>query len=483
MFDPVLLSALMKYERDFQAVGPTLCDSFLLKWMKRQQGSDTSSQHTLSKIMRANLKMDLEITASAARVHDLQRQVEKLTTENNWGGLFATPGGKKNLVRFLVESVQPPTFRNYMKNVVNVSMPELQRDPQAFFDVLKVKTKIFDEMNAIGHDKGNRDAEKKRKDGKRKHGGADRKHDAKKVKTDRKNVKCLKCGQEGLFMAECPQKPTKEEQELLLKKHRAQVSMKKSSDNKSPKLTYVLRVESSQCNDTNSIDVIVANHQLVIKGILDSGAEATIVPMRIAQRILEIDNNVVMSRLDSEVEVELPNGSSDRITYEIILDLVLRSKAGKLMVPSRRCLVWDINSDAILLGDDLLKAIGIDPKSALNSMIAHTSAAGKSMLETDEDCSPVIGISSDDEIDKALRKMVNDAISDGMSGHMKDPVLKLVMKHKDVRRRSLGPDPPAKVTPLVTKLKAGAEPVRCKARRYSKEPRNHKPAQRAWVDL
>ena len=161
MFDPVLLSALMKYERDFQAVGPTLCDSFLLKWMKRQQGSDTSSQHTLSKIMRANLKMDLEITASAARVHDLQRQVEKLTTENNWGGLFATPGGKKNLVRFLVESVQPPTFRNYMKNVVNVSMPDLQRDPQAFFDVLKVKTKIFDEMNAIGHDNGNRDAEKK----------------------------------------------------------------------------------------------------------------------------------------------------------------------------------------------------------------------------------------------------------------------------------------------------------------------------------
>jgi len=30
---------------------------------------------------------------------------------------------------------------------------------------LKVKTKIFDEMNAIGHDKGNRDAEKKKRMG------------------------------------------------------------------------------------------------------------------------------------------------------------------------------------------------------------------------------------------------------------------------------------------------------------------------------
>ena len=71
----------------------------------------------------------------------------------------------------------------------------------------------------------------------------------------------------------------------------------------------------------------------MFKGIVDSGAEATIVPMRIAQRILEVDNNVVMSKLDSEVPVELPNGSTDMISYEIYLDLVLRSKAGKLTVP------------------------------------------------------------------------------------------------------------------------------------------------------
>jgi len=53
MFDPVLLSALMKYERDWRGVGTALSDSFLLRWLKTQQGSDTSSQHTLSKIMRA----------------------------------------------------------------------------------------------------------------------------------------------------------------------------------------------------------------------------------------------------------------------------------------------------------------------------------------------------------------------------------------------------------------------------------------------
>ena len=65
--------------------------------------------------------------------------------------------------------------------------------------------------------------------------------------------------------------------------------------------------------------------------------------------------------------------------------------------------------------------------------------------------------------------MVRDAIDNGLSAHLEEPALRLVTKYKNVWRRSLGPDPPAKVTPLVTKLKAGAEPVRCKARRYSKE--------------
>jgi hypothetical protein len=242
MFEPVLFSALMKYE--WKTMSPNISDEVLLRWLKKQQGSDTSSQHALSKIMRDNLKMDMKIVASAARVHDLQRQVEKLSSENNWGGLFSTPGGKKNLVRFLLEAVQPSSFRNYMKNVVNVSMPELQQDSSKFFEVLKNKTKIFDEMNNMGHEMGIRDSNSP----KRKHGGADRKGNNKKSKTERPSVKCLKCGQQGHFMSKCPQKPSKEEQDLLMKKHRAQLSVQKSSDNKSKKSTYVFvnRIESSQ---------------------------------------------------------------------------------------------------------------------------------------------------------------------------------------------------------------------------------------------
>ena len=153
--------------------------------------------------MRGNLKMDLRISSSAARVHDLQRQVEQLTTENNWGGLFATPVDKKNHVRFLIEAVQPPSFRNYMKNVVNVSMPHLQQDPEAFFAVLKAMTKIFDEMNSMGQDIGVRSAASK--EPKQKRGGDDRTGNDKKAKTDRGEVKCLKCGQSGHFKSKCPQ--------------------------------------------------------------------------------------------------------------------------------------------------------------------------------------------------------------------------------------------------------------------------------------
>ena len=326
-------------------------------------------------------------------------------------------------------------------------------------------------MNSMGHEMGVRDAAKK--DGKRKQNGGDRKGHEKKPKTDRRDVKCLKCEEKGHFMSKCPQKPSKEEQELLLKRRRAQASMK-SSDNKHPKSTYVFvnRIESSQCSDSISIDVKMANEHLVFKGILDSGAEATIVPMKFAQRILEVDSEVVMSKLDPPITVELPNGSKDTISYEMYLDLVLQSKAGKLLVPSRRCLVWDTDSEVILLGVDLLNAIGIDPKSALESIIASTSVEGINECGykgAEEICTPMIGMNSKDEIDQALCRMVREAIDNGMSAHLEESVLKLVMKYKNVWRRPLGPDPPAKVTPLVTKLKAGAEPVRCKARRYCQE--------------
>ena len=233
----------------------------------------------------------------------------------------------------------------------------------------------------------------------------------------------------------------------------------KSSDNKHPISTYVFvnRIESSQCSDSISIDVKMANEHLVFKGILDSGAEATIVPMKFAQRILEVDSEVVMSKLDPPITLELPNGSKDKISYEMYLDLVLQSKAGKLLVPSRRCLVWDTDSEVILLGVDLLNAIGIDPKSALESIIASTSVEGINECGykgAEENCTPMIGLNSKDEIDQALCRMVRDAIDNGLSAHLEEPVLRLVMKYKNVWRRSLGPDPPAKVTPLVTKTQS-----------------------------
>ncbi|RHY44097.1 hypothetical protein DYB34_011922 [Aphanomyces astaci] len=48
----------------------------------------------------------------------------------------------------------------------------------------------------------------------------------------------------------------------------------------------------------------------------------------------------------------------------------------------------------------------------------------------------------------------------------------LLFRYEDVFRLSLDRDPLADVAPLRVTLKAGAESVRCKARRYSKEQRD-----------
>jgi hypothetical protein len=53
----------------------------------------------------------------------------------------------------------------------------------------------------------------------------------------------------------------------------------------------------------------------------------------------------------------------------VTVDIRLKTKAGELIIRKRRCLIWDVPSDEIILGGDLLKQLGIDPKKALDTLI------------------------------------------------------------------------------------------------------------------
>ncbi|KAF0706972.1 hypothetical protein AaE_013844 [Aphanomyces astaci] len=94
--------------------------------------------------------------------------------------------------------------------------------------------------------------------------------------------------------------------------------------------------------------------------------------------------------------------------------------------------------------------------------------------EEEQACFPQVTSDWSKENDQAVvRAKLKDKIIEcraaGCGEDFATALWALLLRYEDVFRLSLGRDPPVDVAPLRVTLKAGAEPVRCKARRYSKE--------------
>ena len=89
--------------------------------------------------------------------------------------------------------------------------------------------------------------------------------------------------------------------------------------------------------------------------------------------------------------------------------------------------------------------------------------------DSDDDDENKIAKTCSDDIDEGLRFLIKSAQDNGLPNEWVTKLSKLVQKYRDVWRTSLGPDPPAAVTPFVTRLVRNARPYRCKGRRYNPE--------------
>eukprot|EP00474_Spongospora_subterranea_P007830 CRZ08288.1 hypothetical protein [Spongospora subterranea] len=205
------------------------------------------------------------------------------------------------------------------------------------------------------------------------------------------DIICLKCGKKGHPMAKCPDKPTgKEMAELLLV-----CRIGKVVDNVNPgtlddcgnldKSSPHRNVDEAR---NSGIEVKIAASGILFPGILDSGAEATIIPMSIAMKIRDMD----------------PDKTRAQATHEVYADLTLQTATGELITRNRRCLVWDTPSDEVFIGEDLLKELGIDPKTALEHLILRTRLRNQDLEVSDEDVN--IGENIPEELRGAMNGLV-----------------------------------------------------------------------------
>jgi hypothetical protein len=108
------------------------------------------------------------------------------------------------------------------------------------------------------------------------------------------------------------------------------------------------------------------------------------------------------------------------------LDIGLRTHAGEIITRQRTCLIWDVPSDEIILGGDLLRELGIEPQIALDALIiskrpktdeARVLQDGQGNeedeeIEDEEDV--LVGCADTEEIEEQLDNLIKTARENGL---------------------------------------------------------------------
>ena len=127
------------------------------------------------------------------------------------------------------------------------------------------------------------------------------------------------------------------------------------------------------------------NDSLYFPAILDSGAiGVSHIPRSLAQRVMQNDPTVMLLKLPKPVRLTLGDHKTEILATDFVcVNLRLRTKAGELITRRRQCVIWDVPSEEIILGSDLLEALGLEPKSALDALILTKKNQGP-VIECEE---------------------------------------------------------------------------------------------------
>jgi hypothetical protein len=259
----------------------------------------------------------------------------------------------------------------------------------------------------------------------------------------------------------------------------------KKNDNtfkKNSNYLFVCRIGSNSLEEQKKLEVKISEG-LYFPGVLDSGAtDISLIPLRIAKMAIAKDPSLKAERLEQPIRLRLGDNRTEVEASECVrLDIGLRTHAGEVITRQRKCLIWDVPSDEIMLGGELLKELGIEPKTALDELIASKRQKMDEARDIQDDLRQehregpeddddvLFGTAGTEEVEEGLNNIIKSAQMNGLPEEWVKKLSRLVRKYLDVWRTSLGPDPPAKVTPFVTRLVANARPDRCKGRRYNPE--------------
>ncbi|ETV91956.1 hypothetical protein H310_13605 [Aphanomyces invadans] len=330
---------------------------------------------------------------------------------------------------------------------------------------------------------------------------------------------CLKCGSDDHKVVQCPKCAPGEAHRLLEQRAKRPLvaantpaaapssvpAAKKNVvcaaiDSKKPKLEAPQAPRTVRCS-VNDMEALA---------LLDSGADQSVVSPALFARLKEagallapvckLDSVLELGRFMEEMKLSVDREIKLKLTFDtdegrlVLTNLTcwlaaapLHSGLGDIIVS--RAVMASLGYSPIALLEAARRAQNVYDLSQLGDQNSCLMAAIKVLedkkqppiapeeaeLNVDEElsCFPQVDVdwSVDDDKAAVLKEKVGECRVAGCDDDYAVELGRLLVKYEDVFRLKLGRDPPVKVEPLRVTLKADTKPVRCKARRYSKEQR------------
>lgn len=528
-----------------------LTDAILKAKLAERSGKKLKfSKEQVSADVKRNVRLNANESDAEFRIESLSASYLDLCDQRGWDFVEKTP---KAAVKHIISVLQPPRLKEEAESAIDLLDENLKKDYFAFIDFLKKEAVTVERFIPLREyrqsQKNNRETPKptgknadlpKPSGGKAKTttnqngngpgGGWNNNTSTTTSDTPPKRLpKCLKPGcNKYNYLAKCHPEMPKEQQDKLVSDYKAKKAAEKAADNSKAKVGAIQKSSGGTSDNTSPPKPISTPDessviQCSLNGFkfscrIDSGSDAVAC---ISDTIVDFlfDKGIFLPiRMYTEPHIyKAFDGRVVEAKGEAQISPLLYTDAGPCRLRNVQVKVAP-NSDGyvspgndcageIVLGNPLLKRMGLDVKQFLADNIGHVSSIdfsgnpsedppdkvgklGQKLCENsrlgkvgslqynnpfplkdDDDIKYKdvdVGEQDEDELQEAIQKMI-DRATESLPDHLHKNLKDLVGEFKDIFRIKLGNDPPVDVPPMKIEFEESERPVKVRQRTYSPE--------------